>query len=166
MQATLNSYRILIFAASLTCLAIDAFFISVEGQFETDSRLIYYCFTDIFSIVINGYYFIVLERKWDKPPTTFDCIIYFLEFLFWTISVIIKATSNQIISPGPSILIVTIVLGGIILLLSIIFAISLSWWAGRLSQATIIPISTPLNINNANNPGTEMNNAGSEFLRS
>ncbi|RIA88278.1 hypothetical protein C1645_775316 [Glomus cerebriforme] len=77
-----------------------------------------------------------------------DGIIYLIEFIFWVIYVIIKviSKSDQVIQTS---------LGGINIFLCMVYAITFSWWAGRLSQR-------PTN-NNINNAGVVINNAGAEF---
>ncbi|RIA79514.1 hypothetical protein C1645_794234, partial [Glomus cerebriforme] len=86
--------------------------------------------------------------------TKIETIIYFLEFIFWMIYVTIKGINVRF---SVQTQVIQISLGGIIIFLCIAYAITLSWWAGRLSQN---PINNVVN----NNTVTERNNAGSESI--
>jgi len=136
MRILIAITRILLFACSLVCLTIDTAYVVQVGlnssSYSYSSHSSYYgydyaynnylsrynnlkstlafsMFNDLISLLIGGYYIVMIENNWNKKPKIFDYIICGVELILWSIYAGLQFTySELIINPIYSVIIIVL----------------------------------------------------------
>ncbi|GBB87727.1 hypothetical protein RclHR1_01420030 [Rhizophagus clarus] len=107
MRLFISIARTLLLAFSLVCLTLDAGSIRIidslystyssyssysstyinldESLFKIRSILAFSMFNDLLSFLVSAYYIVMIEKKWNQVPATYDIIICGVELVLWVI---------------------------------------------------------------------------------
>ncbi|RIA88505.1 hypothetical protein C1645_826294 [Glomus cerebriforme] len=170
----LNVIRTLQFSCGLICLIIDALFLSDKNDGIMHRAFIFFVCVDAYCMLINGY-IIAIEHGWNKVSRKFEHAIYWLEICLWISYIIVKLSTINLKSLLNNDLdkdvilyffrmfyLIPIIVGGINLFLSIIYAMLIRKSTFRNNNAHLRRNNVN-NVMNINNAGAETNNAGAEY---